>query len=572
MRTSRRTLVGVFGACLVMALLAVFAIELSNTQAKSRADVESQVNQRAGLAATLINSLFQGLQQEAPQDSTLYGAATVSPQALDAAKESNTFVAVLGADGQVLAASSGFDSQIRAGMSTSGALKLAESGHPFGLGNYESDGASPFVDYANAFPTSYGRRILYSGFSPSDLAGFMADDLRTIPGAKGSVNYVIDGNNVVLASSDPAVLPGSSMPTKNAAQALRHEDGDFGGRYYSSVKLADSDWRIVLVSPNGPLFASVSGFHQDLPWVIFAAFALGALVALLLGLRVLQTSQEVEAVNVQLARLNDELTEANRSLESRAAELFRSNEELDRFASIASHDLQEPLRKIQTFTSQLTEMEAENLSEKGRDYLRRTNDSAARMQRLVEDLLKFSRVSTQANAFVPVDLAEVMRGVESDLEAQVRESSAAIRVTELPVIMADPLQMRQLLQNLVSNALKFRREGIAPEVQISAESDPRQVRLVVRDNGIGFDPRYSQRIFWIFERLHGRNEYPGTGIGLALCRKIVDRHGGTIVAAGRPGEGATFTITLPRSATAPGSRGNGEEAGTDTASEVPTHA
>jgi light-regulated signal transduction histidine kinase (bacteriophytochrome) len=294
----------------------------------------------------------------------------------------------------------------------------------------------------------------------------------------------------------------------------------------------------VLAAPNGPLFASVSGLHKWLPWLIFIAFALVALAALALGRRVLRSTAQVREVNARLELLNT-------ALERRAAELARSNSELEQFASIASHDLQEPLRKVRTFTQQLTAIESERLTDKGRDYLERTNSAAARMQKLIEDLLRFSRVATQGRPFEPVDLGRLTHEVLDDLSDQIERSGAVVDVGELPVISGDALQLRQLIQNLISNALKFRREGVPPEVAIDASLAGDKVKLAVRDNGIGFEQQYSRRIFRVFERLHGRGEYAGTGIGLALCRKIAERHGGDILAEGFPGQGAKFTVTLP---------------------------
>jgi light-regulated signal transduction histidine kinase (bacteriophytochrome) len=211
---------------------------------------------------------------------------------------------------------------------------------------------------------------------------------------------------------------------------------------------------------------------------------------------------------------------------------------------VASHDLQEPLRKVRTFTERITETEAENLSERGVDYLRRANAAAERMQTLIEDLLRFSRVSTRGGEFAPVDLDAVARDVLDDLSELVGGTGARVEVGPLPTINGDATQMRQLMQNLISNALKFRREGVEPLVRVEAVAEGDWMTLTVTDNGIGFDPQYRTRIFRVFERLHGRGTYPGTGIGLALCRKIAERHGGTVVADGVPGQGATFTVTL----------------------------
>jgi signal transduction histidine kinase len=190
-------------------------------------------------------------------------------------------------------------------------------------------------------------------------------------------------------------------------------------------------------------------------------------------------------------------------------------------------------------------MDSENLSDKGRDYIQRASQAAERMQQLIDDLLKYSRVSTHGRPFAPVDLDELTRGVLQDLELEVSRAEATVHVGDLPTISADALQMRQLIQNLISNALKFRRDGVTPEVTIEGSVVDGVARIVVRDNGIGFEPEYNTRIFRVFERLHGRGRYPGTGIGLALCRKIAERHGGTVTADGLPGVGASFTVTIP---------------------------
>jgi light-regulated signal transduction histidine kinase (bacteriophytochrome) len=171
--------------------------------------------------------------------------------------------------------------------------------------------------------------------------------------------------------------------------------------------------------------------------------------------------------------------------------------------------------------------------------------AAGRMRALIDDLLMFSRVSTKGRPFTPVDLGQTVAQVLVDLELGVEESGAQLSIGALPTIDADPVQMRQLLQNLLTNALKFRREGVVPEVEVGARVTDGIAELTVHDNGLGFEPQYATRIFRAFERLHGTSAYPGTGIGLALCRKIVERHHGTITADGRLAGGATFTVRLP---------------------------
>jgi signal transduction histidine kinase len=535
-----------FAAMVLLGLLTVFAIELSNTQAKSKADVQSRVHERAVLAAALVDSIFQTVQQQVPQDARLYGTATVSNQTMDAHAQQNTYQALLDAGGDhVLAASRGFAPQARANLPNSAALALVRAGHPYGLGDLIPYGKTGVINLAVAFPTQFGKRILLTGFAPSALASFITYDLREIPGVKGAHNYLIDGNLAVLASTNPARPVGYVFRMPQQVAALRRSSGDSNGHYYDSVPLTNSTERIVLSAPDGPLFASVTGLRKWVPWIIFAAFAIAAILALELGRRVVRSAAAMRSANDRLESVNDQLETVNTSLERRAAELARSNAELEQFASIASHDLQEPLRKVRTFTQQLTVTDADRVSEEGRDYLERANAAAERMQRLIEDLLKFSRVATHGRPFEPVDLREVVDGVLEDLELEVERSGAQVHVCERSTIDGDPTQLRQLMQNLISNALKFRREGVVPEVWIDSSRGPDSVQLTVRDNGIGFDPQYAGRIFRVFERLHGRRQYPGTGIGLALCRKIAERHGGTVTAEAEPGVGATFTVTLP---------------------------
>ena len=238
-------------------------------------------------------------------------------------------------------------------------------------------------------------------------------------------------------------------------------------------------------------------------------------------------------------------------------ELARSNAELQQFASIASHDLQEPLRKIQAFGNRLKVTYGESLTEQGRDYLERMQNATQRMQALIDDLLILSRITTRSQPFLAVDLGQVTQEVLSDLEVRLQQTGGRVEVGELPTVAADPVQMRQLLQNLLSNALKFSRPGEPPVVKLYTQllgqkhqpvediAIAQFYQIVVADNGIGFDEKYLDRIFNVFQRLHGRSEYEGTGMGLAICRKIAERHGGSITAKSRLGQGATFIVTLP---------------------------
>ncbi|MGE5489691.1 MAG: sensor histidine kinase, partial [Actinomycetota bacterium] len=229
----------------------------------------------------------------------------------------------------------------------------------------------------------------------------------------------------------------------------------------------------------------------------------------------------------------------------RTYQLEESNRELEQFAYVASHDLQEPLRKVSSFAQLFAKKYAGHLDEAGQTYINFMVDGASRMQILVDDLLHYSRLTRVDQTHQEVDMETVLDGVLADLQLFIKESGARIEASPLPVIQGDTSQLRALLQNLVSNAVKYRAPDRSPEVHIGASVQAEEATFWVRDNGIGIDPRYFEKIFVIFQRLHTRTEYPGTGIGLAICKKIVDNHGGRIWVESSPGQGATFFFTLP---------------------------
>lgn len=271
--------------------------------------------------------------------------------------------------------------------------------------------------------------------------------------------------------------------------------------------------------------------------------------------QVRQQATELAAKNEELARKNEELEAANRELDLRAQQLYRSNVDLERFAYVASHDLSEPLRSVASYSQMLIRRyEQGRLGEaEAREFIGYIRNGIHRMQQLLHGLLTYSKVMHDPDRqFAPVDTREVIEEVISSLRQAVAETGAAITCGPLPTVTADRTQLLQIFQNLLANSLKYHRRGVPPEVRITAEERVDEVVFAVEDNGIGIDPAYWERIFIIFKRLHHEHDYPGTGVGLALAKRLVERHGGRIWVESKPGAGSTFRFSLPRTETAPG--------------------
>jgi PAS domain S-box-containing protein len=260
----------------------------------------------------------------------------------------------------------------------------------------------------------------------------------------------------------------------------------------------------------------------------------------------------ISKVNVDGRRMYSavvrDVTERKRheaELRARGAALERSNAELEQFAYVASHDLQEPLRMVASYTQLLARRYQGKLDAQADKYIAFAVDGAQRMQTLINDLLALSRVGTQGRPFVPTDVGAVVQRALRWLGKSLEESGGAVEVGPMPTVPADAGQLEQVFQNLLANALKFRRPGVPPRIAVTAVPNGAEWRFVVRDNGIGFEPQYAEQIFVVFQRLHTRAEYAGTGVGLAICKKVVERHGGRIWAESVPNEGTTFYFTLP---------------------------
>jgi signal transduction histidine kinase len=557
----------------IVALLATFAYVVTNSQTESRKQAEKRFDAETNIAAQLTASLLTtSVSSSQAAAAKAFGGSTVDPSALDAvAKRSGLlYVLVLDATGKTIAASANapaarsgerppFPRHIRAALRGQSMLSnLVPTGRS---GQYALEWALPFT-------APSGRRVEVEALSPALISGFLSSYLGKARTGSDGIAFILDGSRRIIAAAGGTKTQIGSRP--KAATLLaglsakpRGVYGYTGSqRYYSSVPVEGSTWRVVLTVQTKNLYPKLAGTDGWLLYAELAAFALAGALSLVLFRRALRSSVKLSHLNAELVAVNTTLeqrvAERTAAAEERAQELARSNDELEQFSSVASHDLQEPLRKIRMFGDRLRERLGDSLAEEPAADLARMGNAAERMQRLINDLLDYSRVTHRGKEFERTDLARVTREVIADLEARVVELNAQIDVGDLPVIEADPTQMRQLIQNLVSNALKFHREGEAPVVRIRSETivghparfpgesaSVDRCVITLEDNGIGFDARHVERMFTAFERLHSRSAYEGTGIGLSIARKIAWRHGGHISAVGQPGNGATFTITLP---------------------------
>ncbi len=349
-----------------------------------------------------------------------------------------------------------------------------------------------------------------------------------------------------------AIIPADLPVFVEAYQ--RAQQVDSGGRLEVEYRLKNvSTGQVRLIHSIGQTHfdaqgkpVNMSGFSRDVTHERAAQLALRQQVD--------ERTEELAATNEELAASNEELEEANQLL-------IRSNDNLQQFAYVASHDLQEPLRKIQQFGNLLQLRQGANrLDDESNNYIERMQLAASRMSTLIRDLLTYSRIDTHREASQPIPLNDVIADVRTNLELLLTETDTQLEVADLPTVTGDFSQLAQLVQNLLSNAIKFRQKDVTPRIRIQvqtvrAEQLPADVRpgrftpvfhrIDVVDNGIGFDEKYVDRIFQVFQRLHGKGEYVGTGIGLAICQKVVANHGGAITAHSQPGQGATFSVYLP---------------------------
>jgi PAS domain S-box-containing protein len=382
----------------------------------------------------------------------------------------------------------------------------------------------------------FARRLL-----PLVAAGFLSR--HATPPAASSMD---DQSRLLLD------LPQGVLLLVDESQVVRYSNGaiqrflgyspkDVVGRPLAELFIASSRGSLVRMlqghTPGDPIASGeFRGLRKDGSVIPLQVILQSAVVAGMKG-------EKMSGIYLRDFAEREKLVEA---LAQRAAQLARSNRELEQFTYIASHDLQEPLRMVGSYTQLLEQRYGAQLDDDAREFMRYAQEGATRMRELIDALLSYSRLDTRSEAPRRVSMDQVLTLALSNLRESIAQSKAEVVRGPLPEIEADPVQMGQVLQNLIGNALKFR--GTAtPHIWISAERRGAEWRFSVKDDGIGILPEYQERIFVLFQRLHSREEYPGTGIGLAICKKVVERHGGKlwVESTGRPGEGTTFLFTLP---------------------------
>lgn len=339
------------------------------------------------------------------------------------------------------------------------------------------------------------------------------------------------------------------LQRENPAQALAIVRTNEGYQYMDELRQAIAAIR----QQQQRVFDAFDAAQQRRQEVLEAVLAAGVLVSLVLVYMARSLSvrygHERDQIEHQIldvvSQRTADLEQRTRELEMRTAELQRSNNDLLQFAYVSSHDLQEPLRTIASYVGLLARRLDGQLDDTAKKYVQFAIEGANRMQALINDLLSYSRVGTQGIEISPVPMASVVNTALENLNAAIVNSNAQVRCSPLPQVAADEKKLVLVLQNLIGNAIKFHRPGVPPEIKVDAERSETEWRFAVCDNGIGFDPKYTDRIFQVFQRLHGIGKYPGNGIGLAICRRIIEHHGGRLWATSEPGKGSTFFFTLP---------------------------
>jgi signal transduction histidine kinase len=514
---------------LALIALGVSAWFLADTQNHQRRDLRDRYADRTAVAASLIDSLFNvAFSSQRDQAAERYSGDSISRERLDAVVKQGqlAYSMIVDASGRVIASSSNAPpapdpAVLRTALKGGVGLSAAASGSP------------PVIQSAIAFRTPSGPRVQVNGSPKQAFVTFISGTLKPLPTLTGSRAFVLDERGGSLGAARQGGRPVPPSPELRRAIARKMQASytvDGTKIYAASTTIPRTPWKVVLTASERRLYDSVSGFRRWAPWAILVVGALALVAVALLLWRLVKT--------------NEALDTNRHELQERALELERSNADLEQFAYAASHDLSEPLRTVAGFSQLLSSRYGGRLDAEADEFIHHMTAGVNRMQQLIDDLLMYSRVGRAPLHDEAVDLDAVLTEVLDWIQPAIQERGAQVTSDSLPTVRGERGQIAQVLQNLVANAVKFTTPDTTPEVHVSAERDGAQWRIAVRDNGIGVgeDPDV---IFKMFGRLHPADAYPGTGIGLALVKRIVENHGGRIWVDPAPGRGSIFSFTLP---------------------------
>jgi signal transduction histidine kinase len=524
-----------------LGMLGTAAYGLAHGQHGQRSSLERRFEGRAQLGAALVGSLFAASAPAQQQQAAQRFGDKVDTTLLNrqAAAGGSNFIAVADAQGHVLAASAGTPGGLESDLSSQPMFfRRALTSNSYGLSGISPGGS---ILTALPFKAKTGTRVQVTGVKASLLAAFLGGTLKQVSNNSSSSSLVVDDSGGVIAEQGRGERVGRPLrDTALRAALARHETGKLAGhRLFTSQPIGATGWQLVLVASSDAVFQPVSGISRWLPWVILVigALALGAVGVLLQ--RALFATGQVRVAN---------------------AELARSNADLERFAYVASHDLSEPLRTIGGFGGLLERRYADRLDDEGRMMLGHVTGGASRLQALIDGLLSYARVSTAPRHVEAIELDALTREVLDAIRPAMIDRGAQVDVMALPTVEGERGQISQLLQNLILNAVKFTADDVTPNVEISARPiHDNRWEIRITDNGVGIAPGQAQRIFEMFQRGTADRERSGTGIGLALCARIVERHGGHIGVEPREGGGSVFSFDLPGAPGAPSPAPRSEE-------------
>jgi signal transduction histidine kinase/histone H3/H4 len=547
----RRSLVIGIVAAVVVVVLALFAELLAEAHRASRHEAEKRFALQASVPADLTRALFtSSTGQQAKELAKTFGGKTVDQASVELLRRRSGFayVLVVDAGGNLLASSGDVPPSALRSLDRVD-IRRAFAGQAFLSGVRRDARGKAVVEQALPFQTPFGRRARVGAFPMSAIFGFLRTYLAGTRPVASIDSYILDGAARVIASTVPGQAPGDRV-TAPLAAALRAGDTGYTNagsrRVVALAPIGGSSWRVVVTEPESRLYGVISASRSWLAWLVLAAFALAAGVGVLLLTRVLGAAQRLTENAARVRAMNERLELQNVELLQQRTELEAANSELDAFSYSVSHDLRAPLRAIDGFSRILLEETNGTFGGEHRRYLELVRANANDMAQLIDGLLALSALASQPLAVRPVRTDELVREALTSLTPEREGRDVEISVGELPGVDGDPLLLRQVFTNLIGNALKYSRGERHTRIEIAGVEHDGEVVFRVSDNGVGFDMKYADKLFEVFQRLHRAEDYEGTGLGLALVARILKRHGGRIWAESKPGEGATFFFTVGR--------------------------